>query len=182
MIIRYAILGLLSWQPLTGYDLKQIFRDSTTMYWSGSNNQIYRTLVQLHEEGLVTREIEDQDTGPSRKVYTITDAGLAALRSWLLSPPELPEIKHPFLIQLSWADPLMADELDSVLAQYENELDVKLRMLRAQLQREEATRPNRTPREARLWEHIGTNWIMFYEREIAWVQALRTDLRDQSDT
>ena len=74
-MIKYAILGLLSWKPLTGYDLKQIFRSSLTMYWSGGNNQIYRMLVKLHDEKLVTREIENSDSGPSRKIYTITSAG-----------------------------------------------------------------------------------------------------------
>ena len=178
MVIKYAILGLLSWKQLTGYDLKQIFRESATMYWSGGNNQIYRTLVQLHEEGLVTRETEDQDSGPSRKIYTITDAGQAALREWLLSPPELPEVKQPFLIQLAWADALSSEELDEVLAQYEEEVSIKLLMLKEQSQREkEQQRPDRTPREALLWDRISENWISFYEQQYAWIQALRNDLR-----
>lgn len=177
MAIQYAILGLLSWQPLTGYDLKQIFRDSTTMYWSGSNNQIYRTLVKLHDDGLVSREIEDQESGPSRKVYSITAAGEAALREWLLSPPELPEIKHPFFIQLAWADKLTPDELDDVLAAYENEVHTKLLMLREQSRRDAGSLPDRTARERLLWERITANWLDYYSRELAWVQTLRVDLR-----
>ena len=176
--MKYAILGLLSWEPLTGYDLKQIFRDSTTMYWSGSNNQIYRTLVKLHDDNLVTREIEDQDAGPSRKVYSITSAGEEALKAWLLSPPELPEIKHPFLIQVAWADKLTSDELEGMLTQYEEEIDLKLRMLHEQIQREITKRPDRSPREALLWERISANWVAFYEHELTWVRTLRSDLRD----
>ena len=42
MTIKYAILGLLSWKPFSGYDLKKIFVDSASLYWSGNNNQIYR--------------------------------------------------------------------------------------------------------------------------------------------
>ena len=44
MTLEYAILGLLSWKPFSGYDLKKIFSDSPIYYWSGNNNQIYRTL------------------------------------------------------------------------------------------------------------------------------------------
>ena len=42
MSIHHAILGLLSWKPHTGYDLKKVFEDSAFMHWSGNNNQIYR--------------------------------------------------------------------------------------------------------------------------------------------
>ncbi|MBK8020359.1 MAG: PadR family transcriptional regulator [Chloroflexi bacterium] len=178
MSIRYAILGMLSWQPLTGYDLKQYFRDSLTMYWSGSSNQIYNTLVDLHQEGLVTRETEDQETGPSRKVYSITTAGEEALRAWLFTAPELPEVKHPFLIQLAWADTLTPGEMDAMLGQYEEEVDLKLRMVREQSQRQSVGSkvPNRTPRERLLWDRINANWAALYEGQLAWVQALRVDL------
>ncbi|MBL8133465.1 MAG: PadR family transcriptional regulator [Anaerolineae bacterium] len=178
MSIRYAILGMLSWKPMTGYDLKQYFRDSLTMYWSGSSNQIYTTLVELHKEGLVTRETEDQETGPSRKVYTITTGGEEALRAWLLTAPELPEVKHPFLIQIAWADALTLGELDRLLARYEEELVIKLRMLREQIQRLTSAMqsPNRTLRERLLWDRINANWMMLYEGQLAWVQALRADL------
>lgn len=175
-MIKYAILGLLSWKPLTGYDLKQIFRDSLTMYWSGGNNQIYRTLVKLHEEGLVTREIDHQDSGPSRKIYTITAAGEAVLREWLLSPPDLPEIKNSFLIRLAWSDQLSDEELDDVLAQYQEELSYRWIMQHEFMEREAANNPNRTERETLLWESINQNWIMAFKRELDWVQTLRADL------
>ena len=35
MQIDYAILGLLSWKPLTGYDVKRVMQDSPFLYWSG---------------------------------------------------------------------------------------------------------------------------------------------------
>ena len=45
MSIEYAILGLLSWKPFSGYDLKKIIAESEVYYWSGNNNQIYNSLV-----------------------------------------------------------------------------------------------------------------------------------------
>ncbi len=47
MQIDYAILGLLSWKPLTGYDVKRVMQDSPFLYWSGNNNQIYKALTKL---------------------------------------------------------------------------------------------------------------------------------------
>ncbi len=179
-MIRYAILGFLSWQPQTGYDLKQIFQNSTTMYWSGSNNQIYRTLVKLHEEGLVTRTIEDQESGPSRKIYTITEAGEAALKTWLLAAPELPDIKNSFLIRVSWADQLNNEELDEMLATYQEELNLRWIMQHEFIEREAHQQPARTEREKLLWESVNKNWIMTFERELKWVQSLRADLQKLS--
>jgi PadR family transcriptional regulator AphA len=176
-MIQYAILGLLNWQPMTGYDLKQIFRDSLTMHWSGNNNQIYRTLVTLHEDGWVSRDVEAPEKGPARKVYSITPAGQGALEAWLHSTPELPDIKHAFLVQLAWADQLSADALDALLAQYEEEVNYRWIM-----QNEHAERaphhPKRTERESLLWRSIQQNWIGMYERELKWVRQLRQDLRN----
>jgi PadR family transcriptional regulator AphA len=173
--IKYAILGLLSWRALSGYDLKKMFRDSTFLYWSGNNNQIYRTLVQLAKEGLVTSETQLQASGPSRKVYTITQEGQAALREWVLSSPKLPQLRNSFLVQLAWADQLKPDELDALLERYEHEVHMQLLMCREQRRRNPVD-PARTQREAYLWRTISGNWIKFYETELAWVQKLRDGL------
>jgi PadR family transcriptional regulator AphA len=175
VVIKYAILGLLSWRALSGYDLKKMFGEAIFLYWSGNNNQIYRTLVQLHKEGLVTSQRQDQESGPSKKIYTITDKGLFELREWTLSPPELPELRNSFLIQLAWADQLEPDELDAVLAKYAHEVHMQLLMCREQARRKQVN-PGRTERETYLWEMISENLTFFYETELAWVQKLRAEL------
>jgi PadR family transcriptional regulator AphA len=175
MSIKHAILGFLSWRSLTGYDLKKLFADSEFFYWSGNSNQIYRTLVQLHKEGLVTREVEQQESYPDRKVYTITEAGQAALRAWAGSAPELPELRHAFLVQLAWADPLCPEELDALLKTYEDKVCVQLLICQEQERRREID-PARTEREAHLWRAVAGNWIGFYEHELSWARELRGGL------
>src|SRR5512137_1002919 len=113
MSIEHAILGLLSWRPLTGYDIKQMFEGSAALYWSGNNNQIYTTLVKLHARGLVSQEVELRADSPSRKIYQITASGRAELKGWLLSAPEPPQLKNTFLLQLAWADQLSPAELET---------------------------------------------------------------------
>jgi PadR family transcriptional regulator AphA len=177
MSIQAAMLGLLSWTPLSGYDIKKIFAESETLYWSGNNNQIYRTLVQLHNENLVTQEVEYQEDNPPRKVYTITDKGLAQLREWVRSTPGLPQVRHEFLIQLAWADLLDADALDHLLSQYEDEVRVHLLMLREQAQRDPPA-PDRSPRERYLWRMIHENTVSFYENELNWVRTVRQGVHE----
>lgn len=178
MSIQYAILGFLSQAPQTGYDLKKLITESETLYWSGSNNQIYRSLVQLHKEGLVTREIEYQEDNPARKIYTITANGRAALHTWLMSAPELPDLKNYFLIRLMWAGTLAPAELDALLDQYEEELENRLAMAAEQARRGSAL-PPASGRGRLLREHIAENWILFYETQLNWLRHLRRELREK---
>jgi PadR family transcriptional regulator, regulatory protein AphA len=172
MAIKYAILGLLSWRPLSGYDLKKIIADSVSFYWSGNNNQIYKSLVQLHEEGLVDIEVKQQENYPARKEYTITERGVAELRDWVLSAPELTQFRNTFLIQLAWADQLRGGELDELLARYEHEVEMQLLMLQER-ERRGTLNPARTPREAYLWREISHYFVNAYASELAWVRGLR---------
>lgn len=180
MTIRYAILGLLSWQPLSGYDLKKIFSEQTLFYWSGNNNQIYKTLVQLLQEGLVTHQVQQQEHLPAKKIYSITEKGRAELRDWVVSAPEYPEIRKTFLIQLAWADQLSADELDALLASYENEVDIQIRMEKEKSRRG-TSMPRRTPRESYIWGMISENIIMSFENELAWVRKMRRGVKQQGN-
>jgi PadR family transcriptional regulator, regulatory protein AphA len=185
MSIEFAILGLLSWRSLTGYDIKKMFAGSTALYWSGNNNQIYTALVKLHEEGLVSRETEMQEDNPPRKIYTITAKGQEELKKWLFTTPEPPQLKNSFLIQLAWTDLLNPQELDTLLGKYEAEMNMQLSMLQVQ-EKQGNVSPSgttrdayinaalaRTPREALLWSMIQENWISFYQNELNWVRKLR---------
>jgi DNA-binding PadR family transcriptional regulator len=168
MSIRYVMLGFLSEEPLTGYDLKKKFSASEIFHWSGNNNQIYRALVELHDEAWVTIEVQYQESKPPRKIYTITEAGRAALREWLLSPPELPQIRDALLVQLTWADQLAPGELDALLAQYEEELRVYVLMLRE--------RNSRNGQAGSLQRRIADHWLAFYQLELDWVRQLRQEV------
>lgn len=189
MSIEHAILGLLSLNPLSGYDIKKMFEGSAALYWSGNNNQIYKTLVKLHEQALVTRETQIQDSSPAKKVYSISEKGLEELRRWVSSAPEVPQVRNSFLIQLAWADSLSADELDNLLERYENELRMQLSMLDFQRQQRNISPSGtardayinvpaaRTPRETFLWNMILENWSSYYQAELNWVCKLRAEAR-----
>ncbi len=175
MSIKHAILGYLSWQSFSGYDLKKLIADSAAFYWSGNNNQIYKTLVQLAEEGLVTSQVIIQEDAPNKKIYTITAQGRAELHNWVNSTPELPEMRSTFLIQLAWADLLTPTELDRLLGRYEDEIQ-SLALVHAEKIRRGIPAPGRSPREHYLWSQIAENLRLSYEKELDWVRRLRTEL------
>ncbi|HOO28836.1 MAG TPA: DUF4180 domain-containing protein [Lachnospiraceae bacterium] len=175
MTINHAILGLLSWKPATGYELKKIFEESSFLYWSGNNNQIYRSLLQLLEEGLVTGELQYQEASPSKKVYTITDEGKEELKKWMLSAPEAPEFKKPFLIQLAWADLLSEEELKTLFLKYENEIRLCL-LMEQEKKRRGLNALDITGRERVLWEKIADNLISSLKGELDWIQDTKDAL------
>lgn len=179
MSIKYAILGILSCKPLTGYDLKKIIQDSPFMPWSGNNNQIYKSLVELLDENLVTGEVQHQESSPSKKIYTITQDGLMELKKWVLEAPEAPEFKKSFLVQLAWADQLSTDELDDLLSRYENEIKMKI-LLQQEIIRRGTFSPKRNPREEFIWDMIYENMLSSLEQELDWVKKLRTKLDGQA--
>ena len=188
MTIEYAILGLLSCRSMTGYEIKKIFVDSVVLYWSDNNNQIYTTLVSLHRRELVTREIHYQEDHPARKIYSITEKGSTALKKWVLSTPELPQLKHTFLVQLAWADQLTTEEMDALLDKYEEDILMQLLICQAIGKTQKTPREDsryasflhsdlaRTSREAFIWRSIQNHWNAFYENELTWLQKLRTGL------
>lgn len=175
MSIKFAILGILSWKPSTGYELKKIFEESSFLYWSGNNNQIYKALIKMEDENLVTNEIIHQDNSPSKKIYTITEKGLKELKEWVASSPEAPEIKKTFLVQLAWSDMLSDDELNELLLKYENELKVQL-IMQVEKNKRALYSPNRSPRESLLWEMISENIISTYNNELNWISETRQKL------
>ena len=176
MDIKYAILGFLSWKPMSGYDLKKVMTSSTSCYWTGNNNQIYTSLIQLQKEGLVSSEIQNQERLPVRKEYTVTEKGFEIFRAWLLSPPEAPVLRNFFLVQLAWGDRLDASELRNLLISYENEIKTQLMMLNETKKRGLLINPARTDREKYLWDQVTENQIGFYENEFRWAQETREEL------
>lgn len=178
MQLKHAILGYLSWQSLTGYELKKLFAQSDFLPWSGNNNQIYKTLVNLYNDALISKEVIEQENLPTQKRYAITDAGRTELKNALTSAPNSFDIKHLFLVQLAWADYLSPSELNSIIAHYQYQIELKLKMSMEKLKRKEGF-PERTSREAFLWQMIAQNHISHYQTELNWLVKLRNGLENR---
>jgi len=85
---------------MSGYDLEQFISISITHFWNAKLSQIYRTLKKMEEDGLVVSEMQEQDGARSKRVYTITEAGIREFESWHTQiETELDEIKQPFLVR-----------------------------------------------------------------------------------
>ena len=97
---KYAVLGLLAYAPLSGYDIRRIYAQSLGNFWSESYGHIYPILKRLEAEGLATREVVGRAGKPDRNVYTITELGREELRRWLAVPPEPQKERVEVLLKL----------------------------------------------------------------------------------
>jgi len=97
---RYALLGVLSMCPGSGYDIKKFMERSTGNFWSESYGQIYPLLKQLESEGLVAHSTERRAGKPDRYVYTLTAEGRAELQRWLAEPVEQGVERNELLLKL----------------------------------------------------------------------------------
>ena len=177
MDLRATILGLLSWKPSSGYDLKRIISDSEVFYWSGNNNQIYKSLLELENEDLVIHQVQVQENLPAKKIYSITEKGSSELYRNLLADPEVPELRKGFLIQLAWAEMLSDEEVQTLLEKYEDEIIIRLYMLQAQAAGADSG-PARSKREIYLWKRIAENIIGASQSELEWVRQTQAELRE----
>jgi len=86
MSIGNTLLGLLEAGPKHGYDLKQLydkqFRQDRPLHYG----QVYSTLNRLLKNGLVEENGVEAGSGPDRKRYAITEAGVTNVEEWLKSP------------------------------------------------------------------------------------------------
>jgi len=81
MSLPHALLGLLSVEPSSGYELSKAFEGHIGRHaWQAGHASIYPELGKLAEAGLV--EVTREGARGSR-TYSVTDAGRAELRRWM---------------------------------------------------------------------------------------------------
>ncbi|GIF09546.1 PadR family transcriptional regulator [Actinoplanes siamensis] len=89
MSTAHVLLGLLAAGPRHGYDLKRAHDDRFPQAKPLAYGQVYATLGRLERDGLVVRSGQDQESGPERTSYELTDLGRERLDTWLteVEPP-----------------------------------------------------------------------------------------------
>jgi PadR family transcriptional regulator, regulatory protein AphA len=112
MSLPHALLGLLSYKPATGYDLKVAFASSIGMFWDASLPQIYRTLGQMEKNGWLSFRIEQQEGKPNRKIYNLTASGKKELNAWLRKTLEFPQVrKNDMLMKIFFGNKINQKDL-----------------------------------------------------------------------
>lgn len=118
--LGFALLALLAKGPRTAYELAQRAKRPLGYFWSARYGQIHPQLRELTGAGLLEEEAAPGPGPHDKRIYHITDAGLAALAGWVCRPPRAEPTRDELLVKAYavWtAEPVAARDL--LLAQAE---------------------------------------------------------------
>ena len=102
--LRHFILGLLTRYPMSGYDINRVLKSLGWLVGNPSFGSLYPALHALQEDDLVTVDVDNRERKPSRKVYSITDAGKRNLKQWIDQPAGPNASTKAFVMRLILAD------------------------------------------------------------------------------
>ncbi len=133
----YLILGLLSFGEMSGYDIKQLADTSVAIFYaSPARSQVYTELRRLAELGYASeREVEQTDR-PDKRLYSITESGEDALKTWLEETPTPPDvIKSHLLLKVFFGSRMARPRLTEEIQKYRDD-SLKFREMLHQIQKQ----------------------------------------------
>lgn len=120
MSLKHGILGLLSYEDMTGYDLSKYFEQSLSFFWNAQKSQIYRDLKNLEKKDLVEYKVKHQEEKPDKKIYSITKKGQKELVNWINQyfKPDENKVRDPFLMRVFFSAKGNTEKLKKALKDY----------------------------------------------------------------
>ncbi len=120
-----VILGLLSHESLTGYEIKKRMDTTFKFFWSASYGSIYPTLNSLVNDGMVIK-LETTDNGRDKVIYTITDVGKEYFKKWLTLPVTKDELRYETLLKLFFGGEIGSDVTLEHIHNFESKIKSEL--------------------------------------------------------
>lgn len=127
----YAILGVLTFGDMSGYDLAKFVENSVGFFWTPAKSQIYAELRRLVSVGYATEHEVEQRDRPDKRVYRVTLEGQRALRRWLEQADIEPDtIRSAFLLQVFFGHHVSRETLLSRVQEYRRQAKDRLTAFR----------------------------------------------------
>ena len=128
MSLKYGVLGLLTTEPLHGYEVKTRFESMLGGTWEVNIGQIYTTLQRLERDGLVRPAGPRGDRG--KQMYELSPKGREVLDRWLAEPDSGPQSLHEDIyVKLLLATRIANGDLQPLLARQKRAYLQRLRDL-----------------------------------------------------
>ena len=116
MNVRTLCLAMLAFGESSGYDIRKRASEGAYRHFAdASYGSIYPALAKLAEDGCVEHRQEVQAGRPPRKVYSITEKGLAEFREVLGREVEPDVFRSPFLLLALCAEMVRPEDMERAI-------------------------------------------------------------------
>ena len=175
--IDMVILGLLSHEDATGYDIKKKIDGQIRFFWKGSFGSIYPALSEMVKLGQIEKVSEDisgKENKRERIMYRITDKGREALKEWLADRKQSNELKYEMLLKLFFGGAADRETAISTIESFEAEVKEDLETLKFYKSNLERIKDE----EDHLYYYLTTLFgIETYEAYLKWCAKAKKELK-----
>ncbi|QNP69048.1 PadR family transcriptional regulator [Streptomyces roseirectus] len=127
MALRNAVMAALLAGEASGYDLAKGFDATVANFWMSTPQQLYRELDRMEAEGLVTARLVEQERRPNKRLFSLTDAGRAAVRAYTAEPPGRPAvIRDELMVKVQSLDAGDIGAVRTAIADHIKQAETKL--------------------------------------------------------
>jgi DNA-binding PadR family transcriptional regulator len=166
-----AVLGVLSIEPLTGYEVRRVIGDVLGHFWHESFGQIYPCLAELEAGGLVNRRPGKRQRS---SIYEITTAGRDRLRE-LLAEAVVPQPpRNGLLLRVFFGRTMPAADLADLLD--DTERDSRARLEAYSVIRAGMVKEYPYAEHGRYWEATIRAGELAAQAQLAWATETRSAL------
>ncbi|MFD0381772.1 PadR family transcriptional regulator [Streptomyces stramineus] len=111
MALRHAVLAALLDGEYSGYQLAKAFDIGVANFWHALPQQLYAELTRLEGDGLIAGRKVIQENRPDKRLFSVTDAGLAELERFTEASVKPSFIRDDLLVKVQAADSVSAGPL-----------------------------------------------------------------------
>ena len=170
---KFAILGMLTAGPLSGYDLKKMSEQKLSHFWHESYGNLYPRLAELEAQRLVTARRERRPGRPDATVYTLTRRGREEFREWMKLPAAPERVRSELLLKIFFGAHAPAEDSVEQIEAYrvqQEELRAAYTAIEERLRNEESDVP-----DAPFWLLTLRRGHLVTEARLRWCrEAIRT--------
>jgi len=179
MALSHTILAVLAHSPHSGYDISKRFDETVSCYWQASQQQIYRELGKMGQQGWVTFETVPQEGKPDKKIYHMTPAGKQELLRWYQEPTEPTPIREDLLVKVL-ATPFASE--DRLVQELQRRRQLHHNKLMEYRDMETSYKSHANPPKTEQFRYLTLRRGMRYEQDwISWCDEVLEFLQTRTD-
>jgi DNA-binding PadR family transcriptional regulator len=169
MNFKSVLLGFLTLEDLSGYELKAMMDRSVGFFFGATYGSIYPALRELEAHGMVEKTTIVQSRRPNKNVYKLTPAGYDYFRAQLDVPPAQENFRSEFMIKLFFGRHQRPEKLLEWITQ---ERDFRQAQLR-KLQETEKSIPAES-----VYPRMCLNFgLTYYTGTLSWLDEVEAQVR-----